>query len=113
MKSSLSSITSSADSHRLLKFLLLLFFFFLLFVSSANCSSSSPPTLPSPTSSSRNNLHHRYCDSFSHETPRSLCSQLQRIHHSLRPFPPQVKGVDTRYGVEKRLVPSGPNPLHN
>ncbi|KAI4328521.1 hypothetical protein L6164_020869 [Bauhinia variegata] len=112
MKSFLSSITASAGACKLLFFLLLLFLFF---VSSADSKLLSHPTLPpSPTlSSSRNNFHHRYCDSFSNETPRSLCIQLQRIHQNLHPFPPQVKGVDPRYGVEKRRVPTGPNPLHN
>ncbi|URD79167.1 hypothetical protein MUK42_02512 [Musa troglodytarum] len=27
--------------------------------------------------------------------------------------PPGEEEVDPRYGVEKRLVPTGPNPLHN
>lgn len=31
-----------------------------------------------------------------------------------RPPPPQLRReIDSRYGVEQRLVPSGPNPLHN
>nr|KJB80296.1 hypothetical protein B456_013G091800 [Gossypium raimondii] len=45
---------------------------------------------------------------------RSSCSQL-RIHkfrHFLPPWPEQDE-IDPRYGVEKRLVPSWPNPLHN
>lgn len=32
-----------------------------------------------------------------------------RLHHP----PPPSDEIDPRYGVEKRLVPSGPNPLHN
>lgn len=37
-------------------------------------------------------------------SPTSDCSSL----------PPQEAGeIDPRYGVEKRLVPTGPNPLHN
>ncbi|CAL1360279.1 unnamed protein product [Linum trigynum] len=61
---------------------------------------------------------------------RSLCLELQEIIHSLSP-PRRRKSsleeaaaagrgsggggeeIDPRYGVEKRLVPSGPNPLHN
>ncbi|KAK8924057.1 CLAVATA3/ESR (CLE)-related protein 10 [Platanthera zijinensis] len=27
--------------------------------------------------------------------------------------PPPLEEIDERYGMEKRLVPSGPNPLHN
>ncbi|KAK4715173.1 hypothetical protein R3W88_013511 [Solanum pinnatisectum] len=52
-----------------------------------------------------------------------LCYQLQRIHYR-PPFPPppsppssssssSMDEIDPRYGVEKRLIPSGPNPLHN
>ncbi|KAF3789883.1 CLAVATA3/ESR protein [Nymphaea thermarum] len=29
------------------------------------------------------------------------------------PPPPLTEELDPRYGVEKRLVPTGPNPLHN
>ncbi|KAI4373839.1 hypothetical protein MLD38_011911 [Melastoma candidum] len=66
----------------------------------------------------------------SRPSPRSqLCDHIEMIrrhHQQQRPFPPPPaaaarwnKGdgddheVDPRYGVEKRLVPSGPNPLHN
>ncbi|XP_027348280.1 CLAVATA3/ESR (CLE)-related protein 9-like [Abrus precatorius] len=86
---------------------------FLLFVSSANCRLLIPP----PTSS-RNTRHTHYCHSFPHTRPRSLCIDLQRMHHNLPPLPtPQANGVDLdldpRYGAEKRRVPTGPNPLHN
>ncbi|CAF1709024.1 unnamed protein product [Brassica oleracea var. botrytis] len=56
------------------------------------------------------------CDSFSRPYARSMCLELQRIHRSswkqplVSPPPPEI---DPRYGVDKRLVPSGPNPLHN
>ncbi|XP_027152532.1 CLAVATA3/ESR (CLE)-related protein 9-like [Coffea eugenioides] len=46
------------------------------------------------------------------------CYQFQRIR-DCAPFstppppPPSDYEIDPRYGVEKRLVPSGPNPLHN
>ncbi|KAH6797283.1 CLAVATA3/ESR-RELATED 13 [Perilla frutescens var. hirtella] len=38
-----------------------------------------------------------------------------RLHHHQPPLPARNGGdeIDPRYGVEKRLVPSGPNPLHN
>ncbi|CAL9081890.1 unnamed protein product [Musa textilis] len=29
------------------------------------------------------------------------------------PPPPLGEEIDPRYGVQKRLVPTGPNPLHN
>ncbi|KAH7835261.1 hypothetical protein Vadar_024504 [Vaccinium darrowii] len=53
--------------------------------------------------------------------PRTVCYDLPRIHRRLPPPPfsppPPPKSpldeIDPRYGVEKRLVPSGPNPLHN
>ncbi|KAL4363989.1 hypothetical protein GQ457_04G010850 [Hibiscus cannabinus] len=90
---------------------LLLPFFILVFLLLHPLEASTPP----PPSRSRHS-----CDSFSRSEQRSLCFQLQRLHHfhpfspSTQPSPPS-KGeeIDPRYGVEKRLVPSGPNPLHN
>ncbi|XP_022735106.1 CLAVATA3/ESR (CLE)-related protein 10-like [Durio zibethinus] len=85
-----------------------------------------PSTQTLTRTSPRNHQLHRQlhdskfgsCDSFSGAQQRSLCFQLERIHKlqpvlpSLPP-PSQVNEIDPRYGVEKRLVPSGPNPLHN
>lgn len=34
-------------------------------------------------------------------------------HRKLPPEPPRGSEIDPRYGVEKRLVPTGPNPLHH
>ncbi|VVA94586.1 unnamed protein product [Arabis nemorensis] len=60
---------------------------------------------------------HRSCESFSRPYARSMCIELERIHRSSRqPLfspPPPPPEIDLRYGVDKRLVPSGPNPLHN
>ncbi|EOA37146.1 hypothetical protein CARUB_v10010464mg [Capsella rubella] len=59
---------------------------------------------------------HRTCDSFTRPYARSMCIELQRIHRSSRKQPivsPPPPEIDPRYGVDKRLVPSGPNPLHN
>ncbi|AEE30708.1 hypothetical protein ISN45_At01g026300 [Arabidopsis thaliana x Arabidopsis arenosa] len=59
---------------------------------------------------------HRSCDSFIRPYARSMCIELQRIHRSSRKQPllsPPPPEIDPRYGVDKRLVPSGPNPLHN
>ncbi|CAN8313227.1 unnamed protein product [Cochlearia groenlandica] len=62
----------------------------------------------------------RSCDSFSRPYALSMCLELQRIHRSSKkqpllspPPPPPLPEIDPRYGVDKRLVPSGPNPLHN
>ncbi|KAK7307066.1 hypothetical protein VNO77_39799 [Canavalia gladiata] len=101
MKTSLSSTTCC---------ILLLLFFFLL--SSVNCR------VPSSTSSDNTHNHNHqihHCDSFTKINPRSLCNQLQRSHQRLgKIIPPSHKNeIDPRYGAEKRLVPSGPNPLHN
>ncbi|KAK9074579.1 hypothetical protein SSX86_007177 [Deinandra increscens subsp. villosa] len=52
----------------------------------------------------------------------TITFQSQRLHPRrppLPPLPPQLfqppspEEIDPRYGVAKRLVPSGPNPLHN
>ncbi|KAJ1285521.1 hypothetical protein BS78_03G285900 [Paspalum vaginatum] len=64
----------------------------------------------------------RHCD----RPPRVLpwCEQrlharrhgAQAQHHRLLPMPPPSRDdeeVDPRYGVSKRLVPSGPNMLHH
>uniref|UniRef100_A0A803QQX5 Uncharacterized protein n=1 Tax=Cannabis sativa TaxID=3483 RepID=A0A803QQX5_CANSA len=67
--------------------------------------------------------HHKPCDAFSHEKSRSLCNHFHSndfTSRGARPTPPPTPSgrfgsstIDPRYGVEKRLVPSGPNPLHN
>ncbi|KAF6171724.1 hypothetical protein GIB67_007245 [Kingdonia uniflora] len=54
----------------------------------------------------------------SSENQQSLCFHLPRNHHYppllLPPPPPSpLDEIDPLYGVSKRLVPSGPNPLHN
>ncbi|KAK2381086.1 CLAVATA3/ESR-RELATED [Trifolium repens] len=98
--------TSSSSSSSSLTTTLLLLLFLLFLSTSAN----------SRFLSSRN-LHH--CNSFSNTTTRSLCFKLEIIYHKNMhsvPIPPQENNwveVDPRYGVDKRLVPSGPNPLHN
>ncbi|GAY58069.1 hypothetical protein CUMW_184250 [Citrus unshiu] len=41
---------------------------------------------------------------------------LRHRHHYLKHLPQPAAGstdMDPRYGVEKRLVPTGPNPLHH
>ncbi|KAL8531615.1 hypothetical protein ACS0TY_008275 [Phlomoides rotata] len=34
-------------------------------------------------------------------------------HRKIPPEPPGGREIDPLYGVEKRLVPTGPNPLHH
>uniref|UniRef100_I1JEC6 Uncharacterized protein n=1 Tax=Glycine max TaxID=3847 RepID=I1JEC6_SOYBN len=99
----------------------LFFLLFLLFFSSANCK--VPPSSTSSGNTLNHDHHHhhhhhhflRYCESFTKRNPRSLCTELQSIHQRLiEAIPPsQENGIDPRFGAEKRLVPSGPNPLHN
>ncbi|KAJ9187403.1 hypothetical protein P3X46_002873 [Hevea brasiliensis] len=105
--------------------LLILMFLLLFFFTSAD---RHPNPTSSFESSSRNHRFYRHhfnrpppsCDSFPHKTTRSLCIHFQRMntHRLLGPPPPTPPSppneeIDPRYGVEKRLVPSGPNPLHN
>ncbi|EEF50649.1 CLE12, putative [Ricinus communis] len=34
-------------------------------------------------------------------------------YHRMKPESPAGAEIDPRYGAEKRLVPTGPNPLHH
>ncbi|CAL5188625.1 unnamed protein product [Lathyrus oleraceus] len=102
MKRSLSS-----PCRTLVNFLFLLFFFSL-----ANCRLHSPKHPFSTSSRNTHNQHHLLdCDSFSKRNTHSLCTKLQRLHKQVSP--PNDYEIDTRFGAEKRLVPTGPNPLHN
>ncbi|PRQ40682.1 hypothetical protein RchiOBHm_Chr4g0438701 [Rosa chinensis] len=69
------------------------------------------------TSNSGQQTHrHHSCDAISRSSPklRSLCIHFQSTQHLPTPPPsPSDYQIDPRYGVEKRRVPSGPNPLHN
>ncbi|CAN6841175.1 unnamed protein product [Brassica oleracea var. botrytis] len=107
----------------------------LLFVVVLLTASIASPTVEENRMTSRNvpyrthplvpRVHHPYyvtpqgsCDSFTRPYARSMCLELQRIHRSTtkQPLvypPPPPPEIDPRYGVDKRLVPSGPNPLHN
>ncbi|CAA0833029.1 CLAVATA3/ESR (CLE)-related protein 13 [Striga hermonthica] len=42
-----------------------------------------------------------------------LSSFVKHRHRKEKTGPPSGNEIDPRYGVEKRLVPSGPNPLHH
>ncbi|CAL9125630.1 unnamed protein product, partial [Musa textilis] len=63
----------------------------------------------------RRHCHHRAASSSS--LLRGLPSWCLRPRPGQLQPPPQPppgeEEVDPRYGVEKRLVPTGPNPLHN
>ncbi|ERN05435.1 hypothetical protein AMTR_s00007p00237640 [Amborella trichopoda] len=43
----------------------------------------------------------------------SSSSRFNARNRKLRPQPIEGGEIDPRYGVEKRLVPTGPNPLHH
>ncbi|KAL8518560.1 hypothetical protein ACS0TY_009789 [Phlomoides rotata] len=56
------------------------------------------------------------CQPISTHLPSAIRYHLQRARHCPPPPPPPADDadeIDPRYGVAKRLVPSGPNPLHN
>ncbi|CAK9149516.1 unnamed protein product [Ilex paraguariensis] len=102
---------SSTDHHQLLVLTL-----FLLLVMVSSTTQFSNPTLPE-TSSSHRRCHHDQplmCNTISTVSPPLMCFKLKGIRHCLPlPPPPSLDEIDPRFGVEKRLVPSGPNPLHN
>ncbi|EER89676.2 hypothetical protein BDA96_10G163200 [Sorghum bicolor] len=107
----------------------------LLLQPSPRAGSRPPP--PEPSTAAADALLARMCDPRgSHPAPPSWCHTLhlrRRVgaaehrhhqhHHHHRPVsmplpPPGRDGgageeIDVRYGVAKRLVPTGPNPLHN
>lgn len=98
--------------HRFLMMIILLPLLLLL-ISFASSSSAARFPIPKPYDIKNPNS----CDTFLNKNSRSLCIQLQINHHQHYSPPPPPLGhdqiVDPRYGVEKRLVPTGPNPLHN
>ncbi|KAJ6429501.1 hypothetical protein OIU84_021003 [Salix udensis] len=114
MKNPFSSTTTLST-----RGLLILTLFLLLFVIS---TSTGVPDSASLEISSRNHHQSNSCGSFPHKSSsRSWCIRFQRMnerrHLGIRfpppPPPPPPIEIDPIYGVEKRLVPSGPNPLHN
>jgi hypothetical protein len=105
----------------------LLFLAFLLALSVAALPPS--PTPPEP-STAADALVVRMCVlGTTHRAgapPLTLCRAMhlsrrrgggRRHHHQPVALPPPGRGgeeeIDARYGVAKRLVPTGPNPLHN
>ncbi|GJM91050.1 hypothetical protein PR202_ga07385 [Eleusine coracana subsp. coracana] len=62
---------------------------------------ASPPT---------NHHHHHHHHHQHHQAHHHHAGRWNR--HGIPPSPANEE-VDPRYGVEKRLVPTGPNPLHH
>ncbi|KAJ6318035.1 hypothetical protein OIU76_013558 [Salix suchowensis] len=110
MKNPFSSTTTLSTRGLLILTLLLLFFVI--------STSTGAPDSASLETSSRNHHQSHSCGSFPHKSSsRSWCIRFQRMnerrHLGIRFPPPPPIEIDPIYGVEKRLVPSGPNPLHN
>lgn len=119
----------------------LLFVASLLVLSAAALQQPSPragsrPPPPEPSAAAADTLLARMCDPRgAHPAPPSWCHTLhlrrragaaghrRHNHHHHRPVPMPLpppgrdggggEEIDVRYGVAKRLVPTGPNPLHN
>ncbi|XP_010527737.1 PREDICTED: CLAVATA3/ESR (CLE)-related protein 10-like [Tarenaya hassleriana] len=104
-------------------FIALVFVFFLLLLSAAAGNPSSRNFKSRRSHHMGQRVHpyyappHRSCNTFSRPYARSMCIELERLqrsrHPPLSPPPPPPPEIDPRFGVQKRLVPSGPNPLHN
>ncbi|KAL6838585.1 hypothetical protein ACP4OV_031641 [Aristida adscensionis] len=103
----------------------LLFLATLLAVSAAAATALQHSPRRPPEPSAADALLARACDQRGSH-PAGLCHGLRLRrhqhpghHHRQRPapLPPPGRGagdeIDVRYGVAKRLVPTGPNPLHN
>ncbi|KAK9074578.1 hypothetical protein SSX86_007176 [Deinandra increscens subsp. villosa] len=92
----------STTSRREVFSLMLLFTLLIIVISSTNTQKTS---LHDP-------LYYHYGHSPTTTTisdPKYPLRSLPR-HHTK---PSMLEEIDPRYGVAKRLVPSGPNPLHN
>ncbi|KAL2546695.1 Uncharacterized protein Fot_15928 [Forsythia ovata] len=112
MKSSLSSTTRSTTAYGD-KILVSIPFLLFLITSSTLISFSEAQS----HHNQQQVVRHHFCPPISAQTPPHIRFQPQSIRHC-PPFPPPPPSpddneIDPRYGVEKRLVPSGPNPLHN
>ncbi|XP_066308187.1 inactive protein FON2 SPARE1-like [Miscanthus floridulus] len=69
----------------------------------------------SPSSTGHHHHHHHHLQHHHHH--RNADRRWNR-HGVIPSLPPSAAGegdeaIDPRYGVQKRLVPSGPNPLHH
>ncbi|TVU32271.1 hypothetical protein EJB05_23995, partial [Eragrostis curvula] len=68
---------------------------------------------PSPTTADHHHHHHHHHRHHHHEHHRHFGRWNRRGIPPSLPAGKNGEGVDPRYGVEKRLVPTGPNPLHH
>ncbi|KAL7114914.1 hypothetical protein ACP275_04G150900 [Erythranthe tilingii] len=100
MKNSPSTTATSASTTRRNKVVIIIV---LIALANMKCSSAT--------------LQETHWHKYLPTRPPRLLLQTHRHHpHPPAPPPPRSEGddeIDPRYGVEKRLVPSGPNPLHN
>ncbi|KAL5818028.1 hypothetical protein ACOSQ3_026406 [Xanthoceras sorbifolium] len=98
-----------------LLYLLFFFFFFQGFWCSLLVSNNSIhreiPVLHDRHHHSRKLLAGKF--DFTPFLPHRHHRHHHRTHVPQRPEPTTGKEIDPRYGVEKRLVPTGPNPLHH
>ncbi|WOH12574.1 hypothetical protein DCAR_0832079 [Daucus carota subsp. sativus] len=98
----------------------LIFTLLLLLTTIASSHFSDHPPQPHLGMHRRYHILHRSCTSLpkipttnsnTKTPPPVFC-----FHHLHKHSPARLHAadeIDPRYGVEKRLVPSGPNPLHN
>ncbi|KAK3421734.1 hypothetical protein EUGRSUZ_G02356 [Eucalyptus grandis] len=82
--------------------------------STSSASAPGPESSPSSPSSS-STFHHRGSINRKVLASKFDFAPFQKRHgKSHRPEPPDDgREIDPRYGMEKRLVPTGPNPLHH
>ncbi|KAG1341996.1 hypothetical protein COCNU_05G002250 [Cocos nucifera] len=111
MKSSPSSNITIISTSRPFVYITI---FFLLISRIPLSTASSPHEAPLAHLCNHHHFFHHHHQphegnslSSSHRLP-SRC-----LHFARRRFQPPPREIDPRYGVEKRLVPTGPNPLHN
>lgn len=96
-------------------FLLLLLTIIFISISPTSGVHVNPTKMTTNHAFSLHGHHHRHfhCHRRSFSSPPSR-NKLQPHYWCMQdpPSSPELD-IDPRYGVEKRLVPSGPNPLHN
>ncbi|KAJ0545209.1 hypothetical protein HanIR_Chr08g0347441 [Helianthus annuus] len=117
--------TKSLSSIQPLLHILIISFFLTTITTSSTIAGATTTTTTTTTTTityhphRRQKLHdHNSCITISTEKyPSPLCNSdchPPPPRHRKPPSPPSYdEEIDPRYGVSKRLVPSGPNPLHN
>ncbi|XAR55852.1 hypothetical protein NMG60_11036071 [Bertholletia excelsa] len=71
------------------------------------------PSPPSHHSATHRKVLARKFDFTPFVNARHHTNHSWRTHGKAQPAEPAPDEIDPRYGVEKRLVPTGPNPLHH